>query len=123
MLWKTDWKPETITTTNLRELSRILRHPELWPAEHKWSFETALVHTSCHTVGCAIGTWWLVMDTWYPSKRFDDERKISFPDMPMDEFIAILGVDSICSIYGVPASQVTPVMVADKIDQYVAAHS
>jgi len=93
----------------LRQLSYLLRHPEKWSPGHVWDFDQLLEETLCGTVGCAIGI-----------------AKLRWGNMPVDceWYVSWEKADEIFDggdgVYDCTDSQVTPTMVADAIDEYLA---
>ena len=95
---------------SLRGLSYVLRHKELWPKGFEWGYEDCLT--------CAMGM---------ASRMWSD---IGFPassamtrvfGMPLDVAKRIFGGGDVEQTYGTRIySYVTPEMVADKIDEYLA---
>ena len=101
----------------LRQLSYLLRHPEKWPAQHHWDFRTISGWTleldelpKCGTVGCAMG---LADQTWGQDAR-RSQIGDQIPELHCD------GLFFRCDTYGVNMDEVTPTMVADAIDSYLA---
>lgn len=92
----------------LRQLAYLLRHPEKWLPGHVWNFEEILAHTQCGTVGCAIG----IADLQWGKTAVDHEWY-----GPWDEAEDIFDGGN---VYDCPASAVTPPMVADAIDHFLA---
>lgn len=102
----------------LSTLAHVLRHEELWPANHKWAFSYAFSETditsNCSS-GCALG---IAYRLW----GRDPTRRLIAPIIgPFGDSIFSAGTGAI-EVYGVDHKHVTPAMVADKIDQYIAAH-
>ena len=94
----------------LRQLSYVLRHPELWP-RHQWDYANLLSSKECGTVGCAIGIAGIVWGERCIWKK-DWEKHFR---MPSERFFSIfLGLNH----HGRTARDITPQMVADKIDDY-----
>ncbi len=122
MLMKTDAKLleeietcDFLNTPSLERLSYLLRHRELWPKGFEWDFPRC---DSC-AMGLAIAMWHLTPITrksreeyyndWYLaiSQNFDLDSKT------MRMFCSPSG-------YEVSKYTITPEMVADKIDAYLA---
>ena len=108
----------------LRQLSYLLRHPELWPVNHSWDFDMTLVKHDCGTTGCAMGIAGMVWpdlfvgaDGFFLSDWVD--RVVRLFHVTHDEAHAIFTDDG---IYGKPMEDVTPTDVADAIDEYLANH-
>lgn len=103
----------------LRQLSYLLRHPEKWPEEHEWDFNTVWTTRKCGTAGCAIG---LVNWKW---GNLQSSKKL-FPAFDNDRDISVIFGTSrdqdgeVTACYGVPMKQVTEIMVADAIDHFLA---
>jgi hypothetical protein len=91
---------------SLRTLSFVLRHSELWPAGFEWYYG------SCHT--CAMGL----------ARRLWDER-VKQPTLVC--MMEVFGINSraagqiFCSAYD-RWSDITPEMVADRIDSILPTH-
>lgn len=111
----TNWKQDTETKPDLSKpslegLSWLLRH---MPESHRWDFRTidGPDPNGCGSSGCAIGlgcAFWGTETFYYNYKTFA-------PAPVLDRFF-IQGLDS----YGVLHRHVTPQMVAQKIDTYLA---
>lgn len=97
----------------LRQLSYVLRRPELW-SRLTWNFDELLTKLDCGTVGCAIGVAEVVWgrrrgDRWpFYAKRFK-MTKYDFNNIFLND----------CAYAPVPDDEVTPTMVADRIDEYI----
>lgn len=99
-----------LSRPSLRALSYLLRRPEMWPTGFAWYFG------SCDTcaMGLAASLWgWAHPNTWGAAQRLD---------ILHSDAIDIFGDVSMGAIgYGpVTHSEITPEMVADRIDQYLA---
>ena len=115
---------------SLRALSHILRHKELWPKGFRWHY------SSCSS--CAMGLAWEIWDLGFISDVYTNLRRASsLFQMPLVESCTIFGgyiphdpnniengayqaqwtVDPAGGSY---MGHVTPEMVADKIDEYLA---
>lgn len=110
---QTNWKQDTETKPDLSKpslegLSWLLRH---LPANHIWDFRAVGGKTPCGSAGCAIG----LADAVWGMNTFRAVYYRLAPESVLDKlFIDALGG------YGVPHSAVTPTMVADRIDSYLA---
>lgn len=86
------------------------------PAGFKWDFATNLRHTTCGSVGCAIGLakiLGMIENPYIGSMAYAlgiDRFDAKWTFAPNDDGIDILPG------YGVPWEQVTPQMVADKLE-------
>ena len=98
----------------LRKLAWVLRHPEVWPKSHTWSFSKVLTQTDCGTIGCAIG---LATEFWH-RPNFDE----TIQSLAMTSNAEITNIFAPISRgpYGKPNSRVTPDDVASAIDSYLA---
>lgn len=117
MLYNPTWhESPTSPAPDLRKpslagLSYLLRHRELWPAGFSWNF------SGCHS--CAMG---LAHRTWANSlwRRFT--TGLRYPDAPSMQ--RVFGISEHNTLqffyYGYDTASVTPEMVADKIDAYLA---
>jgi hypothetical protein len=100
----------------LRKLAYVLRHKELW-LKHKWNFMTPFRETECGTVGCALG----IARVMWPEKiiangRICEQLAAQFdmsPSAASDIFHG--GAFTHMEIH-----HITPVVVADAIDRYLA---
>lgn len=135
--------PVDLSQPSLAALSYLLRHHDLWPKDYRWDFDNVCLPIEenyvlgfrrhgifgrntpiygvrhCGTHGCAIG---LTYETW------PDTMKL--PDQPVDNAAAAYGIpamDAYCLFYetetyyrGLPHQHITPLMVADAIDAYLA---
>ena len=109
MLSNPKWNDGLQTIKNLRELSWMLRNQQEWEDEWEWNSNTV---DYCGTAGCALGLWDTKHGHFTCHKAFDD--------MPYDDFRNILyGY----AYMGVPLSAITPLMVADEIDEYILEHT
>ena len=101
----------------LRQLSYVLRHPELWPSM-SWRFTEVLEYYHyCGTVGCAIGVAEIV---WEDASEYYDgcwSHYIEHFGMEEEQFEKIFSNSNHYS--PVLDRNVTPIMVADRIDKYV----
>lgn len=121
--------PPDLTRPSLAGLAWLLHNPKAW-GEHLWDFHDRLslrrrVHNAleilttgpipnvCGTVGCALG---LGDRKWgYPAMR-----KFEQGLDPLVRSTLFLGGNNARHTYGCDVGQVTPTMVADAIDQYLA---
>ncbi len=94
MLMKT---PPDLTHPSWEGISYLLRHKELWPANFQWNF--------CGSSQCAIG---LSYKIWGTHMDPIGECGDTFNPYAMGEHAPV------------PDRKVTPEMVADKIDDYLA---
>ncbi len=109
---------DRMDTPSLARLSYLLRHHELWPEDFSWHFDNC----ECCAMGLASAFWQLDPEQ-YEWTDCDD-----VVDCHLNMVHTVLGVHkSTCMIlflnertYGVSSEQVTPNMVADKIDEYLA---
>jgi hypothetical protein len=85
-------------------LSYILRHKELWPTDFRWFFP---LH-SCCAIELANRAWPSEVVYGFGSELF---KALGLPVTSMNDNIFINA-----ALYDVQASEVTPEMVADKID-------
>lgn len=103
----------TLDQPSLKNLSYILRHKELWPEGFEWSYE------KCPT--CAMGlaaALWGVIDTKAVPVT---PQMATYFDIPAKIADRVFGGKNIESVFGVYwYHQITPEMVADKIDEYLA---
>ena len=119
MLANPEWEKEQLfdlTKPSLKGLAYILRHKELWPKKFRWDFA---VCERC-AMGMAVKLW--NYKTYYGHVAATANKfRISIPDaramfcyespyMPMDENGNRL------------PGNVTPEMVADRIDKYLDAN-
>lgn len=103
--YQTEAKPD-LSKPSLEGLSWLLRH---LPPDHEWNFKIVGGPTGCGSAGCALGLAHRVWPAW-------------------DGNDAAWGVPTAISytffLHGqyapVPDYLVTPTMVADRIDQYLA---
>lgn len=97
---------------SLKSLSHVLRHPELWPAGFWWDYADCF---KCG-MGLAHALWKETVDVPISpvmTKAFD---------IPWWKAERIFGGNYLVTTYGViNYDLVTPEMVADKIDEYLAA--
>ena len=93
----------------LRQLAYLLRHPEKWSSGHVWNFREVLGETRCGTMGCAIG----IAKLQWGTKTID--QRWYGPWTEIDDIF-----DGGEGVYDCPDSQVTPTMVADAIDFFLA---
>lgn len=104
-----------LSKASLEGLSWLLRHKERWPRNHEWNFGWLLHEAECGTAGCALGiaqlVWcaeglkpWGVIGWGEYFGLWDEEAYHIFEHFT----------------YPCPASAVTPTMVADRIDAYLA---
>lgn len=101
---------------SLRSLAYILRRRELWPKEFVWNFS----HCASCAMGLAAELWYKGVDPWEVIEKLND--------LNIDHAINLftfLGYISKYSVknykyYGVIDRPITPEMVADKIDAYLA---
>jgi hypothetical protein len=104
---------------SLQALSHILRHRELWPEGFAWDY------SECET--CAMG---LAHKLWRLRSQYtmavgmhrlvsdDMAKQFAMPDISAQ---CIFGGRDLEDVYGVDNTvDVTPEMVADRIDQYLA---
>lgn len=100
-----------LSKPSLEALAHVLRHREMWPAKFKWRYN------NCDS--CAMG---LAKQLWQMYSHFNytpgivAQTAITF-GMPMDDAMAIF-------VNYEPQDRrkaVTPEMVADQIDQYLAS--
>lgn len=106
-----NWKPETETKPDLSKpslegLSWLLRH---MPADHEWDFEHVGGRRAngCGSAGCALG---LAIATWAG-------KGIAFSNVPMAVMDKIFMYNQYLPVAD---RNVTPLMVADRIDAYLA---
>ena len=101
----------------LRQLAYLLRHPEKWPEGHVWSFTKMWQEQECGTTGCAFG-----LVEWKWGRGAYDFKKLDLGIGGYKNEAAIFGTDhnDATKCYGVGMEQVTPTMVADAIDFYLA---
>lgn len=101
--------PLDLTNPNLRALSHVLRHRELWPSDFAWDFHFGST--------CAIGLSRRVLGD-FNSERMDaySENRIFFSTR--GKRVRHMGV---FSRRARRMSEVTPEMVADQIDEYLEA--
>jgi len=118
MLYDPKWNEETQTIKNLRELSRMLRNQQEW--EDKWDWKYQELYINCGTAGCAEGLWLAqknnVVTTPWPLEDF----KKDFPELHEDDRGAMFNLGA---YHPVSDYDVTPGMVADKIDAYILEHA
>lgn len=106
----------SLDTPSLEALSHILRHRELWPKEFVWDYQ------SCST--CAMG---LASKLWnYDTYREVDDsavlQAVERLGMEHEPALRILGGSHLEQTYGTTFyCSVTPEMVADQIDKYLAS--
>ena len=114
-----------LTTPTPAGLAWLLRNPVIWSGRMVFDFGISLerdrdeVGDSCGTSGCAIGLAWL---TWGgASSRWDctDSFTDMYTRLGMD-YDSAQAIFYSPSTYGVEWSDVTPDMVADKIDEWLA---
>ena len=108
----------------LRNLAYVLRNPVLWPQGHEWDYSTVLSNAPCGTAGCAIGIARMVWPGFpLPLEHQADwcPQAASFFGMKQRTFeeIFISARKHDCDDW----EEVTPVMVADAIDSYLAQHA
>lgn len=96
---------------SLRALSHVLRHKGLWPKGFKWNF------SSCETcaMGLASQLWHLDLERGYGHAM---ASSMGSSGVVLVSLFTIKGYVSVATPNG---SKVTPEMVADKIDQYLAS--
>lgn len=96
---------------SLKSLSHVLRHQELWPAGFEWNYG------GCDT--CAMG---LANNLWEEHIIYPDSGAMSRAfDINLSVAGRIFGGNDMFKTYGVDYyNKITPEMVADKIDEYLA---
>lgn len=109
--WSRTTEPETkpdLSKPSLEGLSWLLRH---LPEDHEWNFSEVggPNHYECGSFGCAYG---LMLAVWGKSKH-PFWKRLGITDKT-EEFFFLHGR------YAVPDAYVTPTMVADRIDTYLA---
>lgn len=109
---ETETKPD-LSKPSLEGLSWLLRRE--MPKNHTWNFAISFELTECGTAGCALGVARCIWGT--PIFRNNDPWRIF--GIPHDEYKKIFHAGA-SSWYGVPDNCVTPTMVADRIDAYLA---
>lgn len=97
-----------LSKPGLNALSHILRHRELWPKEFRWNY------TDCDT--CAVG---LARELWRLSNDLDMEKVFDIPSFAAENIF--FAFNDWYEDLGVKFSAVTPEMVADQIDKYIAS--
>lgn len=103
----------SLDTPSLEALSHILRHRELWPKGFVWDF--------ARCSNCAMGMadrLWSVMDH-RNDQTYATAMKRSF-GLPTDDTMALFTF-SYHDTYPIDSNLVTPEMVADQIDKYLAS--
>lgn len=119
-------KPD-LSTPSLPGLAWLLRHPESWPANHRWSFGVVLQDDGdCGTVGCAIGVaqrqWPHLRDLW----GGEEGRAAVFRELAIDaESLNKIFYNGMLEGPGEGESPYgsgfpVPSKVADEIDRYLA---
>ena len=106
----------------LRQLAYLLCHPEEWPRDFGWDFTDVLYEHKCGTAGCALGIAYLFWgEAFSPDPQgevyamFDTYRSFG---LDHENGCALFNTDK---IYGVEKmGDVTPTMVADAIDFFLA---
>jgi hypothetical protein len=101
----------------LRNLAYVLRNPALWRERHDWFFGLVCVESSCGTSGCAIG---IAMSVWPEIDRLvrSDELVTDLFGMSYRDAGRIFF--SWASYGKRSPNGITPGMVADAIDAYLA---
>lgn len=100
-----------LSIPSLEALSFLLRHKEMWPRDFAWNY------AGCSS--CAMG---LAHQLWEEMMAPDSLEMSRVFDMPLSRSIQIFGGTNLCAAYEVlDYGEVTPEMVADKIDQYLAS--
>ena len=102
---------------NRRELSRMLRNRQEWEERWEWRFS----ELDCGSAGCAVGLWAKVKKADEP---WEDLGACLFSGANNSELRSFLIANEFGPhpAYGVPMEEVTPLMVADKIDAYIEQH-
>lgn len=117
---KTEIAPD-LTEPSLEGLSWALRHPEHWARHHVWNFRYCLKEHKCGTSGCAMGIaaiMWPQCHGLFVSLPYVLQREFK---MSPEDFDRIFNDGAIEETYGVKNDDdVTPTMVADAIDKYLA---
>lgn len=118
---RTEVAPD-LTEPSLEGLSWLLRHQERWGTYHHWDFHHCFRYEGCRTSGCAIG----LATVFWPQLLSDLDGEPYFNlagvlNMSPLDFDTIFNNGSIETTYHVERDgDVTPVMVADAIDKYLA---
>lgn len=112
----TEIKPD-LSKPSLAGLAWLLRHPGEWQKGHLWDFKVPLRLGKCGTSGCAIGVGRLQWGHNTYTRFHDGLPKnvalifYSYGDWPLKTYGAAF------------SAEVTPLMVADAIDRYLAERS
>ncbi len=108
---------------SLKRLSYLLRHKELWPKDFVWRFDKC---DQC-AMGLARAFWDLNVPHKRPVSRYYDYEKIMTRTFGIDEIVAgelfihpYCAVQDWCWLGESPFPDITPEMVAGKIDHYLA---
>jgi hypothetical protein len=104
----TETKPD-LSKPSLEGLSWLLRH---LPETHKWNFAIIGGETLCGSTGCAIGLAYAQWNNTIGSLR-------AFLGITPDVSVHFFSP----SAYTAKAKDVTPTMVADRIDAYLASRN
>ena len=107
----------------LANLAYVLRNPELWERSIEWDygsiFEQKEVEHKCGIVGCALG---VAMICW-PGNEAVIDPIYNFKCFGVPDEAGMQEIFFSCFSYGFrpfDSAKVTPTMVADKIDHYLA---
>lgn len=101
----------SLEAPSMRALSYMLRHQETWPAGFEWNYR------NCHS--CAMG---LAYKTWKSIQcpdSFEMSRALGM-DVEVARGIFCAGPHYAFSFAPFDFVNITPEMVADKIDEYAA---
>jgi len=82
------------------------------PENFEWKFDTVYKRTECGAVGCALG---VAMDIGVVA-RFTVESVAEALGLTFNDAVAIFSPYDVNYEYGVPYDEVTPAMVADKLE-------
>ena len=103
----------------LRRLVKALRlidgHVQVTPRPHEWDFSLISDRTDCGTVGCAMG----LAEVLWPDKRLMCAGNLAARLFPREKWTKSFDFEKIF-VPPVVFNRVTPAMVADVIDDYLA---
>lgn len=105
---ETETKPD-LSKPSLEGLSWLLRH---LPETHKWDFAMIGGQRSCGSAGCALG---LAQVIWPEEYKKSGSAWAILPARLTTQAHLFSQL-----AYGVSPQEVTPTMVADRIDKYLA---